>query len=109
MRTIVIGIRGTVLGLDSETGVEVWRTSLKGLNFVNVVLDGNRVLATARGELFCLNRKSGQLLWHNPLKGLGQGLIAIATECSAGQATVLAQQSQQDEAAAAAAASGAVA
>jgi len=31
---IYIGVRGSVLALDRSTGVEIWRTELKGLDFV---------------------------------------------------------------------------
>jgi outer membrane protein assembly factor BamB len=73
-----LGIRGTVLALDASTGTEIWRTALKGSDFVNVVLQGERVLATAKGEIFSLDPATGNVLWHNPLKGLGTGLVTIA-------------------------------
>jgi outer membrane protein assembly factor BamB len=41
---IYIGIRGTVVALDRASGAEIWRADLKGSDFVNVVLDGDRVL-----------------------------------------------------------------
>jgi outer membrane protein assembly factor BamB len=90
--------------LDPETGAEFWRTKIKGSNFVNVAVHKDRVLATTGGEVFCLDRSSGRLLWHNPLRGLGLGLVTVATDSSSGQASVLAAQLQQDEAAASAAA-----
>ena len=34
---LFIGIRGCVLAIDRTTGKEVWTTSLKGADFVNVV------------------------------------------------------------------------
>jgi len=76
---IFIGIAGTVLALDRTTGAEIWNSSLKGTDFVNVVLDGDRVLASTRGELYCLDSTTGRILWNNPLKGLGRGLISVAT------------------------------
>ena len=45
---IYLGIKGSVLALDRRTGSEVWRTPLKGADFVNVVLDGDALFATAR-------------------------------------------------------------
>ena len=35
---IYIGIAGTVVALDRTTGTEVWRSDLKGNDFVNVAL-----------------------------------------------------------------------
>jgi outer membrane protein assembly factor BamB len=110
MQPLLVGLRGTVLALNPATGAEVWRTKLKTLSFVNVLIDGDRVLATARGEIFCLDRKDGRILWHNPLKGLGQGLVTIATDASATQLSVIAQKMKQEaEAAAAGAAAGSAA
>ena len=76
---IFIGIRGDVIALDRGTGEQLWKTRLKGADFVNVLLDGDRVLAATKGEMFCLDAATGQLLWHNELPGAGWGVIAIAT------------------------------
>jgi outer membrane protein assembly factor BamB len=79
MRDLVyIGIRGHALALDRANGREVWKTQLKGADFVNVALHGDDVLASSRGELFCLDGSSGKIRWHNKLSGLGWGLVSIA-------------------------------
>jgi len=103
---LYIGIAGTVLALDRATGQEVWRARLGG-EFVNVALLDSSLYAGAKGELFCLDPNTGRVLWNNPLKGLGRGLITIA---SAGghQAVVAREKQSRDEAAAAAATSAAV-
>jgi outer membrane protein assembly factor BamB len=107
MQTLFIGIKGTVLALNSATGAEVWRTELKGMSFVNLSLTGEHVLAATKGELFCLDRSTGTLLWHNRLKGLGHGLMTVATEPGSSQAAVLAEELQRETATAAAAGTGA--
>ena len=81
MQPLIIGIKGTVLALDQTKGEEIWRTPLKGGDFVNLTVVGEQVLATTRGEIFCLD-KNGAILWHNPLKGLGHGLVTVATSLS---------------------------
>ena len=43
---IFIGIRGSVLALNRSTGEKVWETRLKGLSFVNVVLEQEAVLVS---------------------------------------------------------------
>ena len=44
---VFIGIKGTVLALDRATGQGMWRSKLKGAEFVNVVLqDGDLFAAT---------------------------------------------------------------
>src|SRR5690242_7243495 len=88
-----LGIRGTVVALDRRTGAEVWRTLLKGGDFVNVTLDGDLLFATARGEIFCLDAMTGRIRWNNPLKGLGLGLITIAGT----DITPMAQQRAHDQ------------
>ena len=71
---IFIGIHGTVLALDRATGQEVWRAKLKGSDFASVVL------------------------WQNPLKGLGVGLVTIAAPESQ-QTVVLHEKQRRDQAA----------
>jgi hypothetical protein len=98
---VYIGISGNVLALDKSTGQEVWRTALKGRDFVNVAWQDGNLYATAKGELFCLDPGTGHIRWQNPLKGLGTGLITIAG--SDGQQTVVMREKQQrDEASSAA-------
>ncbi len=105
---LFIGIHGSVVALSRATGQLLWATKLKAGDFVNVVLDENRLLATTYGEVFCLDPLNGRVLWHNELKGLGRGLATIATVKSPQEtAAVLAQKRRSDEQAAAAAATAA--
>src|ERR1041385_9089746 len=80
MRTnqIYVGIEGTVLALDCASGALLWKTSLEGWSFVNVVDDGDRVFALSQGEAYCLDARNGAVLWHNPLKGFGLGIGSLA-------------------------------
>jgi outer membrane protein assembly factor BamB len=104
---VYIGIQGQVLALDRATGEEVWRTELKGSNFVNVVLLDRELLASTRGELFALDPATGEIRWRNKLKGLGTGILTIAVP-GGGQA-VLGEQRRREDAAAAAASASAIA
>ena len=99
---VFIGIKGSVVALNRANGQQVWATHLKGSDFVNVVLQDGAVLATCRGEIFCLDPMTGVGKWHNPLKGLGTGLATIAAEgiASLGNPLVLAQKRRRDEEAA---------
>jgi outer membrane protein assembly factor BamB len=83
---IFIGIKGGVFALDRATGQSLWRAELKGSDFVNVLLDNDRVIAATKGEVFCLDPTTGQILWHNDLPGQGWGLITIATASGASNA-----------------------
>jgi outer membrane protein assembly factor BamB len=103
---VFIGIKGSVVALNRATGEQVWATHLKGSDFVNVVLQNGAVLASCRGEVFCLDPLTGIGMWHNPLKGFGTGLATMAAEPGngAGNALVLAGKRRRDEEAAGAAA-----
>ena len=96
-----IGLGGHVVAVDASSGAEFWRTKLKGSDVVTVCVVGTRILAGAKGELFCLDPGTGHILWHNRLKGLGTGIVAFA--CS-GDEVVAAAKAAQDAAAAAGAA-----
>jgi outer membrane protein assembly factor BamB len=96
---VFIGVKGTVLALNRYTGEEVWNVSLKGSEFVNLVLDGENLYATVKGEIFCLNPITGDIRWNNPLRGMGYGLVSIASE-TINQA-LPAEKRQRDQAAAA--------
>jgi outer membrane protein assembly factor BamB len=106
-KTIFVGIKGSVVALDRATGAIIWKTDLAGSDFVNLVCDQANIYATTRGEAFCLDPRSGEVRWHNPLKGLGRDLASLLVpESSEQQQTVLlAAKRRRDEAAAAAAAS----
>ena len=98
-KVVFVGIKGTALALDRATGREIWRTELKGSDFVNMVLDGGELFATTRGEVFCLDPATGRIRWNNPLKGMGWGLVTIATP-EASSVAVMAEHRRRQEAAA---------
>jgi len=102
---VFIGIKGSVVALNRDTGKQVWAANLKGFDFVNVVLHNDSVLASCCGEVFCLDPLTGNPRWHNRLKGFGRGLATIATEDNLGtrNRAVLAAKLRGDEQAAASA------
>ena len=101
---VYVGIGGSVVALNRATGERVWSTHLKGRNFVNVLLEDGKILATCGGEIFCLDPITGDGLWHNPLRGLGMGLATIATATRSSGVAMAEQQQRDDQAAAGAAA-----
>ncbi len=76
---LFIGIKGHVLALDRTSGAELWRTPLKGGDFVTVTVQ-DAVYASTKGELYCLDPSTGSIKWHNRLKGLGLGILSIGTD-----------------------------
>jgi outer membrane protein assembly factor BamB len=97
---IVVGIAGYAVAIDRATGSEVWRTKLRGSDFVNVAIDERDVFASTRGRLYCLDSTTGTIRWENELKGLGWGLVGIAGTSAVTSAE--ARRRQQAEHAAAA-------
>ena len=43
-----------------------------------IVQEGDRLYAASGGEVSCLERATGKVLWHNPLKGYRTGFVALA-------------------------------
>ena len=37
------------------------------------LLDGDRLIASTNGYIYCLDPATGDIRWHNPLKGYGMG------------------------------------
>jgi len=110
---IYVGIKNSVLAFDRNTGTEVWRMALparyrSAASLVNVVRDNDGLFATCSGEVFALDPKTGSILWHDPLKGLGTGLATLVTDVGGGSqsAITLAQEMQTRAAAAAASSAG---
>jgi outer membrane protein assembly factor BamB len=102
---VFVGIKGAVIALNKSNGSEVWRATLGGSDFVNLVIGDDSIYAATRGQVFRLSATSGEILWNNPLKGMGLGLVTIAS--NAGQDTALAEKMRRDQAATTAAATAA--
>jgi outer membrane protein assembly factor BamB len=72
------GSKGTVLAIDRTTGEKVGESPLKGVDFVNLVLDGGQLFAATNGEFYCLDPANGHIRWKSGLTGMGFGLVTIA-------------------------------
>jgi|SRR4051812_33682794 outer membrane protein assembly factor BamB len=94
-----VGIKGAVLALYRNSGQQAWVAKV-GRDFVNVAVEDGKVFAAAHGEIFCLDPLSGNLLWHNPLKGYGLGLATMAFGGGSASAAVLAQRMRMEQEAA---------
>lgn len=78
-KEVYIGVKGSVVAYDKYTGDELWRTHLKGSNFVSIFVDDDVIIAYAGGHLFGLNKSNGEKKWENKMQGLGYGLASIST------------------------------
>lgn len=104
---IYVGIKHAVIALDARTGSEVWRADLKSGAYVTVLWDGEALVAANAGEVWRLDPEHGHVLWHNELKGLGRGIVSLASsrQPSATGGMAEAEQKRRRDAAMAAAAS----
>jgi PQQ-like domain len=87
LELLFVGIKDVVVALRHVDGAEVWRTKLKGGDFVTVLWDGEGLFAANHGEVFRLDPVSGTILWRNPLKGLRTGVVSLASHRAKAQAT----------------------
>lgn len=95
---VYVGAGGVVCAIDKSTGGIVWKFKFpsKGLGsdgFVNLLVDAEVLYAHARGELHCIKAATGELLWTNPLSGMGYGIGSIAVH---GKSTSAAPKAQQN-------------
>ena len=83
---VFVGLKNRVTALGKNDGQIVWTTALPGglgEEFVTLSCDDRRVFACAHGQIHCLDLFSGQILWHNELKGHGYGIAANAAVAGA--------------------------
>lgn len=98
MDLVFLGFNSRVIALSRETGEIVWEwKSPKGRgSYVALLLDGDLLIASVQGYTYCLDPRTGNTLWNNPLKGKGLGVPAMVSlrgnSGSTGAAAVLAQQ-----------------
>jgi len=77
---VYVGFNANVVALDRYTGQAVWTwRSPKGSGFVALLVDGDRLIASAQGYVYCLDPLYGQEVWRNPLEGMGIGTPCLAS------------------------------
>ena len=76
---IFVGLRGYAMALDRDTGEVVWCNSRMHSGYVSMLLDGDRLIVSTNGYMYCLNPLTGDILWHNPLSGYGTGVAHLAS------------------------------
>jgi outer membrane protein assembly factor BamB len=85
-QNLYIGCNGNVAKIDPQSGAELWRVKLKPgvlsattYEDVSVIVRDGVIYAGCNGHIFALS-PDGQILWHNPLKGVGYNDISLAFE-----------------------------
>ena len=88
MELLFIGTNGRVSAINPSTGSIVWSTELDEGSFltstggqdVSVLVHQGTVYAGCYGHLFGLDAASGNVLWHNELKGQGHNDISLTMD-----------------------------
>ena len=77
---VFVGLNGRVVALDRDSGKIRWRwQATKSGSYMTLLPDGDRLVVSAGGYIYCLDPATGRERWHNPLKGFGIGVAALAT------------------------------
>lgn len=97
---VYVGFNSRVVCLHRDTGEIIWQwKSPKGTGFVTTLLDGDRIIASVQGYMYCLDAVTGEQYWTNPLTGMGLGVPCLTSihgsSGSAAAAAIIAQQQQQ--------------
>jgi outer membrane protein assembly factor BamB len=88
---IFVGFRGYAMALDRDTGEVVWCNSQLHSGYVSMLLDGDRLIVSCDGYMYCLHPLSGEIIWHNPLSGYGTGVTHLTSVRGQGSQTVVVQ------------------
>jgi outer membrane protein assembly factor BamB len=108
---IFVGLNGYALALHRDTGEIVWSNSEMHSGYVTLLLDGDRLIASTSGAIYCLDPHTGKILWHNPLKGYGRwaptAIVSVRGQSSQSLLQQMAEEEQQAAAAGAVAATAA--
>src|SRR6476620_9574053 len=100
---IFCGLNGYALALHRDTGAIVWSNDQLRSGYVTMLLDFDRLIVSTNGYIYCLDPLTGNIQWHNPLKGYGAGaptsLVSVRGQTSQ---TVIEQAAAAAAAAAAA-------
>ncbi len=78
---VFVGFNSQVVALDRYTGELAWLwKAAEGSGYAAVLVDGDRLIVSVQGYTYCLDPLSGQVVWQNPLKGMGVGTPCVASK-----------------------------
>jgi outer membrane protein assembly factor BamB len=77
---VYVAFNKHVVALDRYTGEIVWKWAApKGGGYTALLVDGDRLIVSAYGYMYCLDPLFGQEVWNNPLQGMGIGVPCLAS------------------------------
>ena len=79
------GTNGYIVAVNESNGQEIWRTRLhtggfmgKATGDVAVIVKDNVLIAGCSGHVWGIDVRSGEIIWHNGLTGLGNSFVSLA-------------------------------
>lgn len=77
---LFVGFNRRVVAMHRKTGEIAWQWKApRGTGFVALLPDDDLLFASVDGYTYALDPATGDLLWENPLAGLGTGVPCLAT------------------------------
>ncbi len=96
---IFVGRGGWALALHRDTGAIVWHNDQMRSGYTTLLLDGDRLIVSTDGYLYCLDPLTGTIRWRNPLSGYGVGVTTMVSSRGGtppdGDATAMAADQDQ--------------
>ena len=81
------GFNRQVVAVDRYDGSIVWTwKASNGSGLVSLLLDGDRLIASCSGYVWCLDPLTGGEVWEQPLKGMGTGFATLTSVRATGSA-----------------------
>ena len=76
---IFVGRGGWALAVHRETGQIVWSNDQMKTGYTTLLLDGDQLIVSTNGYLYCLDPLTGAIRWQNPLTGYRTGVTTLAS------------------------------
>ncbi len=77
---VFTGFNKQVIALDRYSGKVIWDWKApKGSGYAAILLDGDRLVISVRGYIYCLDPLTGKQVWENELKGYGTGIPSVVS------------------------------
>ena len=79
---VYTGFNSQVIALDRDTGDIVWSWKARrprSCGYVTLLLDGDRVVVSVNGYMYCLDAATVDELCFNETKGFGTGVASLAS------------------------------
>ncbi len=76
---IFVGLNGWAVALNRDSGEIVWSNDQMRRGDVTMLLDGDRLIVSTNGYLYCLEPLTGRILWEQPLRGYRTGIAALCS------------------------------